>query len=173
MEYEVEGTKHRGRPKRTCREVVKNDCQARKLNKADGVDRSKWRKLIKDVRRSGWVWLGECFFWYRPTWAVPDQRLLNGCVCVCVCCTKKCNKIRDSRDWTDVQLRISWQHSATHHHSETHGRTEAAGETWGIFVLHTPKLNKYTCQQSASSSRQITTPTPHHLTTGIFPAGMH
>ena len=22
--------------------------------------------------------MGECFFWYRPTWVVPDQRLLNG-----------------------------------------------------------------------------------------------
>ena len=32
--------------------------------------------------------MGECFFWYRPTWVVPDQRPLNGCVCVCVCyCT--------------------------------------------------------------------------------------
>ena len=26
-----------------------------------------------------------CFFWYQPTWVVPDQRPLNGCVCVCVC----------------------------------------------------------------------------------------
>jgi len=24
-----------------------------------------------------------CFFWYRPTRVVPDQRPLNGCVCVC------------------------------------------------------------------------------------------
>jgi len=28
--------------------------------------------------------VGECFFWYRPTLVVPDQRPLNGCVCVCV-----------------------------------------------------------------------------------------
>ena len=27
--------------------------------------------------------MGECFVWYRPTWVVPGQRLLNGCVCVC------------------------------------------------------------------------------------------
>jgi len=45
MEYEVEGP----RPKRTWREVVEKDCQARKLNTEDAVDRSKWRKLIKDV----------------------------------------------------------------------------------------------------------------------------
>jgi len=44
----------------------------------------KWRKMIKDVRWSGWVWVGECFFWYRPTRVVPDQRPLNGCVCVCL-----------------------------------------------------------------------------------------
>jgi len=28
--------------------------------------------------------VGECFFWYQPTRVVPDQRPLNGCVCVCV-----------------------------------------------------------------------------------------
>jgi len=50
MEYETEGPRHRGRPKRTWREVVQKDCQTRKLNKEDDMDRSKWRKLIKDVR---------------------------------------------------------------------------------------------------------------------------
>jgi len=49
MEYEVEGSRPRGRPKRTWREVVENDCQARKLNKEDAVDHSRWRKLVKDV----------------------------------------------------------------------------------------------------------------------------
>jgi len=49
MEYEVEGPKPIGRPKRTWREVVERDCQAHKLNKEDAVDRSRWRKLIKDV----------------------------------------------------------------------------------------------------------------------------
>ena len=33
MEYEVEGSGPRGRPKRTWKEVVREDCQARKLNK--------------------------------------------------------------------------------------------------------------------------------------------
>ena len=50
MEYEVEGPRPRGRPKSTWREVVKEDCQARKLNTEDAMDRSKWRKLIKDIR---------------------------------------------------------------------------------------------------------------------------
>jgi len=49
MEYEVEGPRPIGRPKRTWREVVERDCQAHKLNKEDAVDRSRWRKLIKDV----------------------------------------------------------------------------------------------------------------------------
>ena len=43
--------------------------------------RCKCRKMIKGVRWSGWVWVGECFFWYRPTRVVPYQRPLNGCVC--------------------------------------------------------------------------------------------
>jgi len=49
MEYKAEGPRPRGRPKRTGREVVEKDCQARELNKEDAIDRSKWRKLIKDV----------------------------------------------------------------------------------------------------------------------------
>jgi len=50
MGYEVEGPRPRGRPKSTWREVVREDCQARKLNKEDAIDRCKWRKMIKDVR---------------------------------------------------------------------------------------------------------------------------
>jgi len=49
MEYKVAGPRPRGRPKRTWTEVVKEDCQARKLNTEDAMDRSRWRKLIKDV----------------------------------------------------------------------------------------------------------------------------
>ena len=50
MEYEVEGSRPRGRPKRTWKEVVREDCQACKLNKEDAVDRCKWRKVTKEVR---------------------------------------------------------------------------------------------------------------------------
>ena len=45
MEYEVEGSRPRGRPK-TWKEVVREDCQARKLNKEDAMDRCKWRKVM-------------------------------------------------------------------------------------------------------------------------------
>ena len=41
MEYEVEGS----RPKRTWKEVVQKDCQARNLNKEDAVDSGRRKKL--------------------------------------------------------------------------------------------------------------------------------
>ena len=50
MEYEVEGLRPTGRPKRTWKEVVREDYQARKLNKEDAVDCCKLRKVIKEVR---------------------------------------------------------------------------------------------------------------------------
>jgi len=49
MEYEVEGSRPTGRPKRTWRVLVQKDCQTHKLNREeDAMDRSRWRKLIKD-----------------------------------------------------------------------------------------------------------------------------
>jgi len=47
MEYEVEGSRPRGRPKRTWKEVMQKDCKARNLNKEDAMDRDRWKKLIK------------------------------------------------------------------------------------------------------------------------------
>jgi len=44
----VEGSRPRGRPKRTWRQVVQKDCQERKLNREDAMDHSRWKKLIKD-----------------------------------------------------------------------------------------------------------------------------
>jgi len=48
MTYKVEGARPRGRPKTTWTEVVQKDCQACKLNKEDAMERSRWRKHIKD-----------------------------------------------------------------------------------------------------------------------------
>ena len=48
-EREGEGPRPRGKPKRTWRDIVEKNCQARKLNKEDAMDRSRWRKLIEDV----------------------------------------------------------------------------------------------------------------------------
>jgi len=53
MEYEVETSRPRGRPKRTWKEVVREDCEARKLNKEDAVDSCKWKKVIKYVDQDG------------------------------------------------------------------------------------------------------------------------
>jgi len=53
MEYEVEGSRPRGRPKRTWTEVVQKDCQACNLNREDAMDCGRWKKLIK-IGRSGW-----------------------------------------------------------------------------------------------------------------------
>ena len=72
MEYEVEGSRPRGRSKRTWKEVVQKDCQARNLNKEDAMDRGRWKKLIKTGWWSGW-WVGECFFWYRLTRVVRTK----------------------------------------------------------------------------------------------------
>ena len=41
MEYEVDGPRPRGRVKRTWREVVREDRQARKMNKEDAIDHCK------------------------------------------------------------------------------------------------------------------------------------
>jgi len=49
MEHEVEGSRPRGRPK-TWKEVVREHCQACKLNKEDAMDRCKWRKVIKEAQ---------------------------------------------------------------------------------------------------------------------------
>jgi len=47
MEYEVEGSRLRGRPKRTWKDVVQKGCQARNLNKENAMDHGRWKKLIK------------------------------------------------------------------------------------------------------------------------------
>jgi len=46
MEYEVEGTRPRGRSTKTWREIVRK--KARKLIREDAIDRNKWRKQIRD-----------------------------------------------------------------------------------------------------------------------------
>jgi len=48
MEYEVEGARPRGRPKKTCTEIVQKDCQAHKLDREDAMDCNRWRKQTKD-----------------------------------------------------------------------------------------------------------------------------
>jgi len=47
MEYEVEGARPRGRPKKTWREIVEKYCQPCKVNREDAMDRNRWRKHIR------------------------------------------------------------------------------------------------------------------------------
>jgi len=46
MEYEVEGTRPRSRPKKTWREIVEKDCKARGLKTEDAMDCCRRRKQI-------------------------------------------------------------------------------------------------------------------------------
>jgi len=55
-------------------EVMEKDCQAHKLNKEDAMDGSRWRKTIKDVWRSGWVWVGELVLAHSGS---PGQRTVK------------------------------------------------------------------------------------------------
>jgi len=49
MEYEVEGAKPRGRPKKTWREIMQQYFRTCKLNREDAmVDHNRWRKQIRD-----------------------------------------------------------------------------------------------------------------------------
>jgi len=43
MEYEVDGSRPTGRPKRIWTQVVQKDCQVHKLNSNDAMDHSRWR----------------------------------------------------------------------------------------------------------------------------------
>jgi len=55
---EVEGTRPRGRPKKTWTEIVEKDCRARGLNMEDAIDRRRWRKqigMIDDHDEFEWV----------------------------------------------------------------------------------------------------------------------
>jgi len=48
MEYEVEGARPRGRPKKTWREIMEKDCRARKLNREDAMDHNRLRNQKRD-----------------------------------------------------------------------------------------------------------------------------
>ena len=54
----MEGTRPRGRPKKTWRETVEKDCRARGLKTEDAMDRCRWRKkigMIDDHDECEWV----------------------------------------------------------------------------------------------------------------------
>jgi len=85
MEYKVEGTRPRGRPKKTWREIVEKYCRARGLNTEDAMCRSRWRKQIGMI-----VDHDECCGWMfllvpaHP--GCPGQFPESRKTVVCVCC---------------------------------------------------------------------------------------
>jgi len=50
VERGVEGSGPGGGPGKTWREVVRGDCQARRLNGGDAVDRCGWREMVREAR---------------------------------------------------------------------------------------------------------------------------
>jgi len=48
IEYEVDGARPRGKPKKTWADIVQKDCQASKLIREHVIDCSRLRKQIKD-----------------------------------------------------------------------------------------------------------------------------
>jgi len=48
MEYDVEGARPRGRPKKTWRKIVAKDCQVHEFNREDAMDHIRWMKQIRD-----------------------------------------------------------------------------------------------------------------------------
>jgi len=58
MEYEVEGARSRGRPKKSWRKIVEKDYKLRGLNREDAMDRSRQRKqtgIFYDHNGCEWV----------------------------------------------------------------------------------------------------------------------
>ena len=51
MGYEAEGQRPRGRSKRTWKEVIKEDCQARKLNTEDAMEPVSYTHLTLPTKR--------------------------------------------------------------------------------------------------------------------------
>ena len=57
-EYEVVGSRPRGRLKRAWLEVVQRDCQVRGLSRDDAMVRGIWRKMIRMVdEQEGCEWM--------------------------------------------------------------------------------------------------------------------
>ena len=48
LTYEVEDARPTGRSKKTWTQDVQKDCQARKLNREDALDCTRWKKQITD-----------------------------------------------------------------------------------------------------------------------------
>ncbi|XGW34880.1 hypothetical protein V3C99_018711 [Haemonchus contortus] len=52
MEFEAQGKRPRGAPKKSWRDVIKNDLAEDKVTAEDAVNRMKWRRLIRTADRA-------------------------------------------------------------------------------------------------------------------------
>jgi len=71
MEYEMEGARPRGRPKKTWRLWKKTVRHVNWTRRMPWIVKDGWN--MRNDWWSWWVWEGECFFWYRLTQVVPDK----------------------------------------------------------------------------------------------------
>jgi len=88
IQYKVEGSRGRLEDlERGC--TVEKDCQARKLNKEDAMDCSRWRKLIKGMfdYQDGCEWVN-CFFLVLAHQGSNRQSVIKW-LCVCVFFVKR------------------------------------------------------------------------------------
>ena len=53
--------------------------------------------------------MGECFFWYWPTRVLPDQRPLNGCVCMSMGLLRKCRVDSDCEEHIKKSMYVNEQ----------------------------------------------------------------
>jgi len=85
MEYEVVGSRPRGRPKRTWLEVVQIDCQVRGLSRDDAMVRGRWRKLRRMVdEQEECEWMNVSSGIGSPEYSRTKGRKTVVCVCVWV-----------------------------------------------------------------------------------------
>jgi len=85
MKYEVEGTRPRGRPKKTWRQIVEKDCRARALNREYAMDSVRWRRqigMIDDHDEREWVNVSSGTAHPGFPRQCPQSRKTVGCVYV-------------------------------------------------------------------------------------------
>jgi len=82
----VEGARPRARPKKTWKDIVEKDCQARKLNREDAMDHNSWMKQMTDGHnRCEWVNVSSGTGSRRLSQTKSKRAVKRLCACVCVC----------------------------------------------------------------------------------------
>jgi len=80
----MDGARPRGRPKKTWREIVEEDCKAHGLNREDAMDRSRWRRktgIFDD--HNGCEWVNVYSGTGSPGLSRTKSRAVKQLCCVC------------------------------------------------------------------------------------------